>query len=151
MQINPEMIFLVANGVAGLAWLTLAASPAQARWTPSVWRLTGRVLPLLFALTYGVLLLSAEPTGGHFNSLAGVQKLFSSPEVLTAGWLHYLAFDLFVGVWIAQRAAALHLPHWQVLPILALTFLFGPLGYAAFIGLRAVRRPRSLLPLSQDL
>ena len=123
MTIDPELTFRIGNAVALLA---------------------GRILPLLFALVYGALLLSAEPTGGSFNSLAGVQQIFSSPHALTAGWLHYLAFDLFVGAWIAQRADTLQLPHWQVVPILALTFLFGPLGYAAFICLRAVRRPQSL-------
>jgi hypothetical protein len=144
MTLNPEIAFGIANSAALLAWLGLACSPASARWSPAVWRLTGRVLPLAFAALYAALLLAAEPTGGNFNSLAGVQRLFTSPHALTAGWVHYLAFDLFVGSWIAQRAAALQLPHWQVLPTLALTFLFGPLGYAAFIGLRALRRPQSL-------
>jgi hypothetical protein len=144
LNINPELTFSAANSVALLGWVGLAVSPRSARWSPAVWRVTGRVLPLAFALIYATLLLAAEPTGGNFNSLAGVQRLFSSPHALTAGWVHYLAFDLFVGSWIAERAAALQLPHWQVLPTLALTFLFGPLGYAAFIGLRALRRPRSL-------
>ena len=145
MTANPELAFGAANSVALLAWMALALSPASARWSPVVWRVTGRGLPLAFALVYAALLMAAEPTGGSFNSLAGLQRLFSSPQALTAGWAHYLAFDLFVGRWIAQRAAPLQLPHWQVLPTLALTFLFGPLGYAAFIGLRAVRRPQSLL------
>jgi len=144
MALNPEQVFSAANTVALIGWLALAGSPASARWSATVRQVTGRVLPLGFAALYLVLLLSAEPTGGNFNSLAGVQRLFSSPHALTAGWVHYLAFDLFVGSWIATRAAALKLPHWQVLPTLALTFLFGPLGYAAFIGLRALCRPQSL-------
>jgi hypothetical protein len=144
MVLNPELVFSAANSVALLGWLALGASPPSMRWAAAVWRITGRVMPLVFAAVYAALLLAAEPTGGDFNSLAGVQKLFSSPYALTAGWVHYLAFDLFVGTWIAQRAAELRLPHWQVLPVLALTLLFGPLGYAAFVGLRAVRRPKSL-------
>jgi hypothetical protein len=144
MTLNPDLVFSGANSAALLAWLALAASPPSARWAPAVWRISGRVLPLGFAFVYGALLLAAEPTGGNFNSLAGVQKLFTSPHALTAGWVHYLAFDLFVGAWVAQRAATLQLPHWQVLPVLALTLLFGPLGYAAFIGLRALARPQSL-------
>jgi hypothetical protein len=51
--------------------------------------------------------------------------------------------NFFIGVWIAQRATTLQIPHWQVLPLLALTFMFSPLGYAAFIGLRAVHHSRS--------
>ena len=144
MTLQPDTVFSAASTAALLAWLALAASPPSARWAPAVQRVTGRIVPLAMAVVYGAMLLAAEPTGGDFNSLAGVQRLFSSPHALTAGWVHYLAFDLFVGSWIAQRAAALHLPHWQVLPTLALTFLFGPLGYAAFIALRALRRPQSL-------
>jgi hypothetical protein len=144
MTLNPEMAFSAANSTALLGWLALAASPRSRPWASTVWRVTGRLMPLGFALLYAALLLAAEPTGGDFNSLAGVQRLFASPHALTAGWVHYLAFDLFVGTWIAQRAAALQLPHWQVLPTLLLTFLFGPLGYAAFIGLRRLRRPDSL-------
>jgi hypothetical protein len=142
--LTPELVFSGANSVALLAWLALVSSPASASWSPTVRQVTGRILPLAFALTYGALLLAAEPTGGNFNSLAGVQRIFSSPYALTAGWVHYLAFDLFVGSWIAERSAALQLPHWQVLPTLALTFVFGPLGYAAFICLRLLRRPDSL-------
>ena len=144
MTLDPEQVFRAANSVALLGWLALAVSPPSARWSPAVRRIAGRGLPLALSAVYGALLLAAEPTGGNFNTLAGVQRLFSSPHALTAGWVHYLAFDLFVGSWIAERAAALKLPHWQVLPTLALTFLFGPLGYAAFIGLRALRRPQSL-------
>jgi hypothetical protein len=66
------------------------------------------------------------------------------PGLLAAGWVHYLAFDLFVGAWIAERGAALGLPHWQLVPVLLLTFMFGPAGLLAFILLRALRRPASL-------
>lgn len=59
------------------------------------------------------------------------------PQLLTAGWLHYLAFDLLVGSWIAERAGALRLPSFVVLRLLALTFLFGPGGLLAFAIARA--------------
>jgi hypothetical protein len=144
MNLSPEIVFSLSNGVALLAWLALAASPPGARWTPTVWRCTGRVLPLVFAVVYVALLLGPWPAGGSFNSIEGVQALFASKRALTAGWLHYLAFDLFIGTWMAQRAAALALPHWQVLPLLALTFMFGPAGLLAFFVLRAVHRPQSL-------
>ena len=65
-----------------------------------------------------------------------VQTLFQSPGALAAGWVHCLAFDLFVGSWIAERAAAVRLHHGLLLPVLALTFLFGPAGWLAFVVLR---------------
>ena len=88
---------------------------------------------------------------GGFGSLAAVRELFGEPGLLAAGWLHYLAFDLFVGAWIAERAARLGLPHLVVLPLLVLTFLFGPAGLLAFSLVRAAalrRNARATPPVS---
>jgi hypothetical protein len=78
---------------------------------------------------------------GGFGSLAALATLFRDPYVLLAGWLHYLAFDLFVGSWEVRDAQRLGVPHLAVVPCLALTFLLGPAGLLAYLGLRAgVRR-----------
>ena len=145
MNVAPDLVFQTANTLALLAWLALALSPARAPWAGTVWWLAGRVLPLLFAALYGWMWWAAAPTGGGFDSIAAVQRLFTSPHALTAGWLHYLAFDLFVGHWVLHKGAALQLPHGLLLPVLALTFLFGPLGLLAFLGLCAWRRPSALV------
>jgi hypothetical protein len=68
-----------------------------------------------------------------------VSALFGHRGVLLAGWLHYLAFDLFVGAWEVREARRVGLPHWLILPALALTFLFGPIGLLVFLALRAAR------------
>jgi hypothetical protein len=81
---------------------------------------------------------------GGFDTLANVMLLFDNPAIALAGWLHYLAFDLFVGAWITRTARAEGIAHLFILPCLALTFLFGPAGYLAFTGLRAVLRLRPL-------
>ena len=143
-MLPPDTVFSLSNSAALLGWVALAFSPPSRRWTPGVWRFTGRVLPLAFGLLYGALLAVHWRGQGGFGSLAEVRALFDVPGALAAGWLHYLAFDLFVGTWIAQRGAALGLPHWQLLPVLGLTFLFGPLGLLGFVLLRALRRPESL-------
>ena len=70
--------------------------------------------------------------------------MFAVPGALTAGWVHYLAFDLFVGTWISERSARLGLGHAWVIPLLLMTFMFGPLGLLAFVLLRALRDPTSL-------
>lgn len=61
-----------------------------------------------------------------------------------AGWVHFLAFDLFVGTWIAERSAQLGLSHGGVVPLLLMTFMLGPLGLLAFVLMRALRRPAAL-------
>jgi hypothetical protein len=141
--VDPEPVFRFAGGIAAVAWLALAASPAGARWAPTVRRIAGRAVPLLLSLLY-VALLGVHGMGdGGFGTLAAVQRLLAQPGPLVAGWLHFLAFDLFVGAWIAERAAALAIPHALVLPLLGLTFMFGPAGLLAFALLRFVWRPRT--------
>ena len=73
-----------------------------------------------------------------------MSALFGNRGILLAGWLHYLAFDLFVGAWEVREAGRVGLPHWLILPALALTFLFGPLGLLVFLVLRAARLRRPL-------
>lgn len=137
----PDTVFRLGNALALLGWVALAVSPPSARWAPRARLAAGRALPLLFAVLYVAMLLVHRPTAGGFGSVAEVQALFAQPGPLVAGWLHYLAFDLFVGAWIAERAAALRMAHAGVLPILLLTFLFGPAGWLAFMTWRAARRP----------
>jgi hypothetical protein len=57
-----------------------------------------------------------------------VAALMSNRWVLTAGWVHYLTFDLFIGSWELRDSRKRGIPHWVAAPCLALTFLFGPAG-----------------------
>jgi hypothetical protein len=130
-----DTIFSAAGALAMSGWLALAFSPARARWAPLARRYAGRAIPLLLAAMYVALIVRHWGPGG-FGSLAEVRALFDVPGLLLAGWLHYLAFDLFVGAWIAERGSALGMPHALLLPVWALTFLFGPAGLLAFALLR---------------
>ncbi len=137
--LDPDLSFRVGNSLALIGWVALAASPPSRRWTPAVWRATGWFLPLALGLAYVALLLGHWGQGGY-GSLAEVRQLFDRPGLLAAGWLHYLAFDLFVGTWMARESARRGMPHWAVLPCLALTFLFGPAGLLAFAVLAAIHQ-----------
>lgn len=132
-----ERIFSLAGMVVLPCWVLIAAAPGW-RWSQ---RLATFVAPLLIAAVY-VWLLVAHPVakGGGFNSLAQVSVLFRSPYALLAGWIHYLALDLFTGAWEAREAARLGISRWVVLPCLLLTFLFGPLGLAVFLLVKLAMR-----------
>ena len=65
-----------------------------------------------------------------FGSLAAIMALFDSPWFALAGWVHYLAFDLFVGRWILLDAPG---AGWRLSPILLFTFMFGPLGLLGYL------------------
>ncbi|PWS39060.1 DUF4281 domain-containing protein [Falsiroseomonas bella] len=131
-----ETIFSTANMLAMAGWLALLAAPR----TPWVtWRLAGVAIPALLAALYAVLLAWHAPGAeGGFSSLAGVAALFRTEGVLLAGWVHYLAFDLFIGAWICRRGAAEGMNPWLVRLCLPPTFLAGPIGLLLFLGLRAV-------------
>jgi hypothetical protein len=124
-----EQLFSIVNTVALVSWLTLALLP-RVRWVSHA--LTAVWVPLLFSVVY-LALIAANFRGssGGFSTLAGVAQLFSNPWLLLAGWVHYLAFDLFVGSWEVRDAQARGISHWLVVPCLALTFFFGPIGFLA--------------------
>ena len=66
-----------------------------------------------------------------------VVGLFSEREVILIGWLHYLAFDLFVGRWTWQRLVATQKPIYISMPVLVLSMMVAPLG--ALLGLLVTR------------
>lgn len=131
-----QQVFAAGNLLALAGWLALLAAPLVPRARPAIWRLTGLALPSLFAATYIWLLVANWNGEGGFGSLEEVQALFAVPGLLVAGWLHYLAFDLFVGTWIARDGARRGLPHLALIPCLALTFLAGPAGLLLYLALR---------------
>jgi hypothetical protein len=134
-----ETAFSASGALAMAGWVALAAAPLAPRLADLV---AGRIIPGALSLGYAVLIAVhwAQAPGG-FGTLAEVQALFTHPGVALAGWVHYLAFDLFVGAWIVARARAEGLAHLAILPILPLTLLFGPAGLAAFFALRLARAP----------
>jgi Domain of unknown function (DUF4281) len=138
---TPDTVFALANGLALLSWLALIASPPSAPWTLRVWFFSGRLVPLLLSAGYLLMFALHWRGQGGFGSPAEVRALFDVPGVLVAGWMHYLAFDLFVGVWIAARSAQIGLPHLATIPLLILTFMLGPVGLLCFMIVRAWRRP----------
>ena len=108
--------------------------------------LSGTVIPLSIALVYAVLIVRYMPgADGGFGSLADVAKLFAQPGLLLAGWVHYLAFDLFVGSWQVRDATRRRVPHVLVIPCLIMTFMLGPMGLLTYWGLRSLKSgPASL-------
>ncbi len=135
MLSDPHQMFQITGPLAMLGWLALVLSPLAPRLADWVAAL---VIPALLSVAYTALILVhwADAPGG-FDSLANVMALFTNPAVALAGWVHYLAFDLFVGAWITRTARAEAIPHLLILPCLVMTFLFGPAGLLAFLILRA--------------
>ncbi|MFN3547713.1 MAG: ABA4-like family protein [Mesorhizobium sp.] len=143
---DANLIFSAGGSLAMAGWLVLLASPFAPRVADAV---ATYVIPLLLSVAYAGLILafwtSAE---GGFDSLDNVARLFETRELLLAGWLHYLAFDLFVGAWIVRTSRAAEIPFWLVVPCLPATFLFGPAGYLAFAAIRFARARKVAEPIA---
>ncbi|KQT17176.1 TetR family transcriptional regulator [Methylobacterium sp. Leaf399] len=138
-MIAAPALFSLANAVALAAWIALGLSLFAPRWRPWTFLVTGLVLPGLFGIAYGGALAAglAGGAGGGFSSIQDVRALFANDHALTAGWIHYLAFDLVVGTWIARSGLAAGLSPLLILPCLVLTFLVGPLGLLLALVIRA--------------
>lgn len=138
---TPDALFSAFSGFVLLGWLALLVAPLRrglavtvARWLVVV--LCGGYFAMLAAGMAG----PGPPPGASFDTLEGVRLLLSTPQALLAGWVHYLAFDLFVGSWQVEDAPAANIPHWLLLPCLALTFVAGPVGLLLYFGIKAARR-----------
>jgi hypothetical protein len=129
-----EQIFSACSALATLGWLLLILAP---RWRATQ-AISGAAIPLAIAVVYLVLIVRHLPgAAGGFGSLAEVAALFATPGLLLAGWVHYLAFDLFIGGWEVRDAQRQRVPHLLVVPCLLLTFLLGPIGLLAYLLVRA--------------
>ena len=138
---TPDRLFGVFSAFVLIGWLALLLAPlrrslavAVARWVSVI--LCGGYFVLLVTVLAG----AGLPPGAGGDTLAAVRLWLSSPQALLAGWVHYLAFDLFVGAWQVEDAPSAHIPHWLLLPCLALTFVAGPVGLLCYLMLKAQRR-----------
>jgi len=135
--VNPESLFSLAGLLAAIGWILLAVVPRW-RWTMGI---AAVALPLALAGLYlGLVLANLIGAEGGFGSLEQVARLFEDRWILLAGWVHYLAFDLFIGAWEVRDAQRLDIPHLAVLPCLALTFFLGPMGLLLYFLVRATLR-----------
>ena len=88
-------------------------------------------VPLVISIAYLYFLGAAGGLGeADFSTLEGITGLFkkATPASAAAGWMHYLAFDFWMGCWIVEHRIKRGIPQWVVIPSLVGTFLLGPIG-----------------------
>jgi len=78
-------------------------------------------------------------TNMDFGSLSSVMTLFTQEEAALAGWIHYLAFDLLVGMWMLDQNKKLGIHKAIMAPCLALTFMLGPIGFLVFMIVKTLK------------
>ena len=131
-----EQIFKLANLSVLPFWLLIIFLPH--------WPITQRVMasPLVALLPAGLYLLLVGPQIATLlpavsnPSVDGIVSLLATPAGTTIAWVHFLAFDLLVGRWIYLESREHHFSAFLMAPVLFCTFMVGPIGYLAYLGLR---------------
>ncbi len=131
-----EQIFSMASLLAMIGWLILVILPRH----HVAQLVSGVVIPLLLSAGYLFLIaLHLRGAEGGFSSLADVAALFQKPELLLAGWIHYLAFDLFIGGWELRDSQKHGIPHLVMIPCFLMTFMLGPIGLLFYFAIRTAK------------
>ena len=135
-----ELLFTICNTSILGAWGLLLFFP---NWKCTIVLSKRPFIPLLLSFVYLYFMTVNGGMGSvDFSSLDGIIALYekSTPELIAAGWLHYLAFDFWVGCWILREAKAKKIKHlWIIIPLLA-TFMLGPVGVLLYEATKLILR-----------
>lgn len=139
-----DIWFSASGQLAMIGWILLAIWPSRRPW---VFGATGLLIPALLGIAYAVFILPnfAHVDGAGYDSLDSVRALMSDEQLLLAGWIHYLAFDLAIGTFIAWKSDQIGLSRLLQLPLLFLTLMFGPIGLSVFAAMLGLRRFNAFL------
>jgi hypothetical protein len=134
-----ESIFLLVNLLPLPFWFLMIVLPHW-RGTQRVMRGRLSVMPLLAG--YAVLVVPQLPSllalifRAEPLRLVELAELLGKPEAALLAWIHFLAFDLFVGRWIYRDGYERIISAWLMSPVLILALLLGPLGLLTYLLIR---------------
>ena len=138
-------LFVLTNIVALACWAMLAFLPRRPIVMAAVLFFGVGMLCLVYAGMFVALFggladpmrIAGAPPADIINyTLPGLRALFMSDGGIVLGWTHYLAFDLFVGQWIARDADNKGVHRLVQLPILSITLMAGPIGLLLWLVVR---------------
>ena len=130
-------VFSIVNFMAMPMWLLMIILP---KWKMTRILVDYKVVPILLSLVYAFYIISSMSGGTEmdFGSLESVMQLFTVESAVLAGWIHYLAFDLLVGMWILDKNQELGIHPLILAPCLIGAFMFGPIGFLLFMAIKAI-------------
>lgn len=130
---DASIVFQIVNTIVLPAWIILIFFPKKSWRNPVIYGFA-----MLMAVVYAFYVLTSlgDLDIEAFSKLEGVKVMFSSDEAVLTGWIHYLVFDLLVGNWIVNNAQKHKINHYLIIPCLFFCFMFGPVGYLIFSGVK---------------
>jgi hypothetical protein len=138
-----KTLFALSNLTVTPFWLMMILLPK--------WRVTERILrsPWIVigpALIYAVLVL---PMLGELipalmrPELDRIAAFLATETGATIAWVHFLAFDLFVGRWVYLDSRERDVSPWVMAPVLYLCLMLGPLGLLVYGAVQKLRARRT--------
>ena len=117
-------------------WLLMIVLPHW-NWTKRIIGSLWIVAPLLLAYALLVLPQALAVLPALLNpTIPGIAGLLGTPTGATIGWIHFLAFDLFVGRWVYLDSRTRQITAWVASPLLFLILMFGPFGLLLYLLVR---------------
>ncbi len=148
---NWDALFGLTNIIALAGWVALAALPRGPKVMALILYVGVALLCMIYAALFVLVIgqavdpgpVAGASGGGGFTSIGVIRALFMSDAGIVIGWTHYLAFDLFVGLWIAKDADHKGFSRLVQLPFLFATLVAGPIGLLLWLIVREQRARRA--------
>ena len=136
---TPSEVFSISGMLAMPMWILMIFLP---KWKVTRFLIDFKIIPLLLSIIYAIYIFISIRQGGmmDFGSLASVMQLFTVENAVLAGWVHYLAFDLVVGMWMLDQNKELKIHPVVMAPCLFGTFMFGPIGFLLFMIIKFIKK-----------
>jgi hypothetical protein len=131
--------FWLAHVPAAMGWIALLAAPLFGDRAVVIARLAAAALAVGYLILFAMVPEGLRALAADY-SIDGIASLFTDRRALLLGWVHYLAFDLWVASWEVEEGRRLGLTHWLIAPCVFLTIMLGPLGLLLFLSIRGRRR-----------
>lgn len=139
---TPTAVFSIASMITMPMWILMIF---LSKWKVTRFLIDFKIIPLALTFIYAIYIFQAIRTGGmmDFGSLKSVMALFTEENAVLAGWVHYLAFDLLIGMWMLDQNKELKINQLLMAPCLFLTFMLGPIGFLLFIIIKTVKQKQT--------
>lgn len=134
---NHDLLFSFFNSLALVGWSFLIFFP---NFKITKLCIRSGYLSIFFCLSYTIICVIALTSNapGGFQKLDELMILFDNKSWVLTGWIHYLAFDLFIGSWILKDSIKHNIRHALIIPSLIFTFILGPFGFIIYFITRAI-------------
>lgn len=140
---TPTQVFSIAGMITTPMWILMIFFP---KWKVTNYLISFKIVPIILSFIYTIYIINAISIGGmpDFGNLDSVMKLFTEENAVLAGWVHYLAFDLIIGMWILNASKKLNIHQLIMAPCLFATFMFGPIGFLLFFIIKIIKQNKVL-------